>query len=135
VSGEQFHKLAVLVASVGQVESDTKLPFHPREVKRLYSEKPMVRICPQCTLAMRQFNYAYDSNIFLERCDHCNGIWLDPNQIIDIARHIQYNPDMVVTGKSLLDIRFDQSAEQEAEGFGRFLEIAFTILRVLIFRC
>ncbi|MHC4386866.1 MAG: TFIIB-type zinc ribbon-containing protein, partial [Planctomycetota bacterium] len=31
VSGEQFHKLAVLVASEGQVESSAKLTFKPRK--------------------------------------------------------------------------------------------------------
>lgn len=93
VSGEQFHKLAVLVAAEGQVEPSGKLTFKARQVKHPYSEDATIRICPQCMLAMREFNYAYDSNIFLDRCETCKGIWLDPNEIIDIAKHIQYNPN------------------------------------------
>ena len=104
VSGEQFHKLAVLVAAEGQVESSAKLTFKPRNVLRPEEDDP-VRICPQCTLAMREFNYAYDSNIFLDRCEKCKGIWLDPNEIIDIAKHIQYNPEVEALAKSFLDFK------------------------------
>ena len=101
VSGEQFRALAVQVATEGQVESSVKLTFKPRKALRPGKDNP-VRICPQCTLAMREFNYAYDSNIFLDRCEQCKGIWLDPNEIIDIAKHIQYNPELDSAARSLI---------------------------------
>ena len=99
VDGEQFRALAVKVATDGQVPSSSKLTFKPRTVEQC-SEHTMTRNCPRCYVAMRELNYAYDSNVFLDRCEKCNGIWLDPNEIIDIAAHIQYNPEMVVFGKS-----------------------------------
>lgn len=133
VSGEQFHALAVLVAAEGQVESSVKLTFKPRKALRPGPDNP-IRVCPECTLPMREFNYAYDSNVFLDRCEKCKGIWLDPNEIIDIAKHIQYNPEMVAFGKTFLDMKFNRSAEEEAEGLYKFLAIAFVILRLLIFR-
>ena len=100
VSGEQFRALAVKVATEGQVESSIKLTFQARKVLRAGEDNP-VKICPKCTLAMREFNYAYDSNVFLDQCEQCKGIWLDPNEIIDIAKHIQYNPEADAFARSL----------------------------------
>lgn len=129
VSGEQFHALAVKVAADGQVESSGKLTFQPRKVLRPGEDNP-VRICPKCTLAMREFNYAYDSNIFLDRCEKCKGIWLDPNEIIDIAKHIQYNPDVDAAARALIK----NDIEDEAAGLAIAIVVVLGILRLLIFR-
>ena len=131
VSGEQFRAMAVKVAADGQVESSVKLTFQPRKALRPSEDNP-VRVCPKCTLAMREFNYAYDSNVFLDWCEQCKGIWLDPNEIIDIAAHIQYNPEAIAFGRALVDK--DGSAEEELDRCSKFLQIAFIVLRVLIFR-
>ena len=133
VSGDQFHKLAVLVASEGQVESSAKLTFQPRQVlKPLPQSETLARKCPQCYVAMKEFNYAYDSNIFLDRCEQCNGIWLDPNEIIDIAKHIQYNPDVDAVGRGL--IYNMGSVDEDAGKLAIMIGAVLTILRYLVFR-
>ena len=129
VSGKQFHALAVLVAAEGQVQSSAKLTFQPRKALRPGPDNP-VRVCPQCTLAMREFNYAYDSNVFLDRCEKCKGIWLDPNEIIDIAKHIQYNPELDAAARYLIKDDADEDAGKLAIMIGAVL----TILRLLVFR-
>ena len=130
VSGEQFHRLAVLVAVDGQVESSATLTFKPRKALKPGPDNP-VRVCPQCTLTMREFNYAYDSNVFLDRCDTCKGIWLDPNEIIDIAKHIQYNPEVDAAARGLIK---DGTAEDAAK-IGLAVFLAIEIIRLLVFRC
>lgn len=130
VSGEQFHALAVNVATDGQVESSAKLTFKPRKALKPHPDNP-VRVCPQCTLTMREFNYAYDSNVFLDRCDTCKGIWLDPNEIIDIAKHIQYNPELDAAVRGLIN---DGTAEDAAK-IGLAVFLAIEIIRLLVFRC
>ena len=133
VSGEQFHQLAVLVASEGQVESNAKLTFKPRKVLPVLPENEgLGKKCPQCDVAMKEFNYAYDSNIFLDRCPECKGIWLDPNEIIDIAKHIQYNPDVDVVAREL--IRNSNSADEDAAKLAIVIGAVLTILRLLVFR-
>lgn len=32
------------------------------------------RACPRCDTEMRVFNYAYDSNVYLDRCPDCTGV-------------------------------------------------------------
>jgi Zn-finger nucleic acid-binding protein len=133
VSGEQFHRLAVLVAAEGQVESSAKLTFKPRKVlKPLPESETLARKCPQCHVAMQEFNYAYDSNVFLDRCDRCKGIWLDPNEIIDIAKHIQYNPDVDAAARDL--IRNSESMDDDAGKLVLIIGAVLTILRLLVFR-
>lgn len=130
VSGEQCHRLAVLVATEGQVESSAKLTFQPQKALCPSKDNP-VRVCPECTLAMREFNYAYDSNVFLDRCEKCKGIWLDPNEIIDIAKHIQYNPEVDAVARDLI------KNDAEDEDTGKLVIIigaALMILRLLVFR-
>ena len=134
VSGEQFHGLAVLVAAEGEVESSVKLTFQPRKALRP-SKNNSVRICPKCDFAMREFNYAYDSNVFLDRCEQCKGIWLDPNEIIDIAKHIQYNPELDAIGKGLIyKCDLEKIGEEEPEWYNYLIPAAFVILRLLIFK-
>lgn len=129
VSGEQFHGLAVLVATEGEVESSVKLTFKPRKALQP-SKDNSARVCPQCILPMREFNYAYDSNVFLDRCEKCKGIWLDPNEIIDIAKHIQYNPELDAAARSLIK----NDIEDEAAKLAILLFVAVEILRFLILK-
>ena len=132
VSGEQFRGLTSLVAADGQVESSVKLTFQPRKVLRtLPQNEAIARQCPQCHVAMKEFNYAYDSNVFLDRCETCKGIWLDPNEIIDIAGHIQYNPDVDVVARSLIE---KDDREDEVEKIAIIIGAAFAILRALMLR-
>ena len=131
VSGEQFRALAVKVAADGQVESSAKLTFEPRKVLRS-NQDSLTKNCPQCREPMQEFNYAYDSNVFLDRCEKCKGIWLDPNEIIDIAAHIQYNLKIDAIGKGLVD--GDRAAEEDLEWHELLLQAAFVLARVVIFR-
>jgi Zn-finger nucleic acid-binding protein len=59
------------------------------EVIALRSESPIARQgvdltdvrqdapCPRCGVPMEPFNYAADSGIILDKCHHCDGLWLD----------------------------------------------------------
>ena len=48
--------------------------------------------CPKCAEAMTKFNYAYDSNIILDKCESCNGIWTDYNEVMRLAVFRKGNP-------------------------------------------
>ncbi|MBP8604391.1 MAG: zf-TFIIB domain-containing protein [Phycisphaerae bacterium] len=130
VAGEQFRALAVRVAAEGQVPSSAKLTFEPRKALKPAEDNP-ARLCPVCDKPMQEFNYAYDSNIFLDRCRQCRGIWLDPNEIIDIAAHIQYNPDVDAVGRLLIK---DENAQDETQWLYMLAAAALAILRAVLFK-
>ena len=53
--------------------------INPREVETVR------RICPECGRAMAKLNYAYNSNVIVDQCDTCHGIWLDKGEVEKLA--------------------------------------------------
>ena len=45
--------------------------------------------CPCCEETTVSFNFAYDSNIFLNRCKACDGVWLDGGELQRVAQFIK----------------------------------------------
>ena len=45
--------------------------------------------CPRCGETTDSFNFAYDSNIFLNRCNACDGVWLDGGELRSVAQFIK----------------------------------------------
>jgi membrane associated rhomboid family serine protease/Zn-finger nucleic acid-binding protein len=60
-----------------------------------------LRSCPRCLAPMQKYNYSYNSNIFLDRCPQCQGIWADQNEIQKIARFNKGNPAINELGASI----------------------------------
>lgn len=50
--------------------------------------------CPDCAVRMEKINYAYDSNIILDRCRRCGGTWADPGEVEQLAKHVKGNPKL-----------------------------------------
>ncbi len=54
--------------------------------------KQFIKKCPKCNLDMQVFNYSYDSNVFLDKCISCGGMWTDKDEIKEAARYVKGNP-------------------------------------------
>lgn len=76
----------------------------------LKSEQHLIRQCPKCNGGMKIFNYSYDSNIFIDKCPSCEGVWTDMDEIKQIAKYNKGNPKVDAMGKSV------------AEAYKRYLE-------------
>lgn len=63
--------------------------------------KQLIRKCPRCNVDMQLYNYSYDSNIILDKCPNCNGIWTDEGEMQAVAKYIRGNPTMDSYAKSL----------------------------------
>lgn len=61
------------------------------------------KLCPRCGEAMHMFNYACDSNIILDKCPQCQGIWTDGGEIRQLAQFIKGNPRLDALGKALAE--------------------------------
>jgi uncharacterized protein len=60
--------------------------------------KDPIRLCPKCNKEMGHHNYCYDSNIILDKCDECNGIWMDIGKVEKIAQYHKVNPVVDAVG-------------------------------------
>jgi Zn-finger nucleic acid-binding protein len=65
----------------------------PPEKKRLRTapilDKTPGRTCPACKRQMRRLNYAYDSNVIVDKCQACGSLFLDAGEIDSIARYLK----------------------------------------------
>ena len=128
LSAEIFPRLAsILAVNVDKPDHDYLKLFRPREVASPDSEKRM-RLCPQCQAAMKEFNFAYDSNIFLDKCPRCGGIWTDAGEILKVAVHLKMDPRIYDIGQNLLG---EDEASRDIRRVEAFMRIVYIIVRAL----
>jgi Zn-finger nucleic acid-binding protein len=58
---------------------------------------------------MKKFNYAYDSNIMLDKCPECGGIWTDADDLHKVAVCNKGNPKLDAFGRSLVKDKHRQT--------------------------
>jgi len=76
--------------------------FKRREVHISDTNVKNNKSCPRCNLVMQTFNYCYDSNVFLEKCTDCHGIWADSKDVLKIARYIKQDFTSTKIGEDLI---------------------------------
>ena len=59
--------------------------------------------CPACECEMSPFNYAYSSNIILDKCHTCGGVWVDHPELEQLARHVKGSDLIRNLAKSLAE--------------------------------
>jgi uncharacterized protein len=47
------------------------------------------RSCPRCKSRLVKYNYAYDSNVILDKCPGCQGIWADGGEVWQIVQFLK----------------------------------------------
>ena len=72
-------------------EAPLELGHQPVALRQLGERQ---RPCPHCTTPMAKFNYCYDSNIILDRCERCGGIWADGGEVLKCAQYRKGNPKL-----------------------------------------
>lgn len=65
--------------------------------------KEQVLICPICNIPMEKYNYMYDSNIILDRCAKCNGVWTEKDEIKALVSYVKGNPAMRELANAMLE--------------------------------
>jgi membrane associated rhomboid family serine protease/Zn-finger nucleic acid-binding protein len=95
--------------------------FELRKVHTLETVKETLKLCPRCNIAMKRFNYSYDSNIFLDKCSNCQGIWTDGGEIQQVARYLKDDPRIKTIGKDLVEHRKNIEELKSWGGLGKAL--------------
>jgi Zn-finger nucleic acid-binding protein len=60
------------------------------------SDKTPNRICPTCKRPMGKLNYAYDSNVMVDKCQTCGCLFLDRGEIEKIAQYLKCSWKLLV---------------------------------------
>ncbi len=78
------------------------------------------RPCPRDHGAMKKYNFAYDSNVILDRCPTCEGVWVDKPEIRRLAVYMKGNPKLDRLGESVAEhVQKQQEFADMVEGVGR----------------
>jgi len=77
-------------------------PFH-RKTRVIDPKSYLRRICPRCQSIMDGFNYVYDSNIFLDKCPTCGGVWADKGEVLKAAIYNKGYPKLEAIGRAMLE--------------------------------
>jgi membrane associated rhomboid family serine protease/Zn-finger nucleic acid-binding protein len=92
---------------VREIINRPDLPDAPPELRKEVTKPRDVsepgRKCPRCGRPMGKLNYAYDSNIIVDRCETCNGVWADAGEIEQMVVHRKGNPRLDALGVALVD--------------------------------
>lgn len=81
--------------------------------------------CPVCRTEMQKMNYAVDSNVIVDRCPRCHGLWVEKSEIRDLAEFLKGNPAQ--------DKRIDAHAEFVIDG-AKFRQGAADLVDALAIR-
>ncbi|MCP4609483.1 MAG: rhomboid family intramembrane serine protease [Planctomycetes bacterium] len=95
--------------------------FEPRKVHTLKTVREQTKTCPKCNLAMKRFNYSYDSNIFIDKCLNCQGIWTDGGEIRQVARYLKDDPRIKTIGNDIVEHKKNMEDLKSWAGFGKAL--------------
>jgi Zn-finger nucleic acid-binding protein len=126
---ELFSRLGCIISCNVQLDENHKVSlFKPRDIRK--SDRPIsVIICPQCSVAMRQFNYAYDSNIFLDKCPQCEGIWADAGEMIQVAKHLKFDKDERIIAEVLAENPYLRQYKEDEQKITKVLEIVLCVIK------
>jgi membrane associated rhomboid family serine protease/Zn-finger nucleic acid-binding protein len=101
----------------GILAKDESIPHDSVELHRsivaLRDLGESMRPCPHCNEGMNKFNYAADSNIILDKCSECEGLWVDEKEILELAIFAKGNPLLDRLGTSLAGFAADRERKLE----------------------
>ncbi len=82
-----------LTPIVNVLIKEQKIPANPegsgRAGRQDTDTDDRLKNCPRCHETTESFNFAYDSNIFLNRCLSCEGVWLDGGELREVALFVR----------------------------------------------
>jgi Zn-finger nucleic acid-binding protein len=94
-------------------------------------EGAVERLCPKCRLPMYHYNYLYTSNITLDSCDQCGGVWVDHGELVKMDQLARDAHAMEIPPETKAKIAIAQmeAESKEAQERARFWEGLFSFLR------
>ena len=80
---------AVVKALIGAGKIPNETASNTVRAREAEDHDHQSKACPRCAKITESFNFAYDSNVFLNRCTDCRGIWLDGGELRRVAQFIK----------------------------------------------
>ena len=130
VDAKLLKNLAVRMTVDMNIKPREKKYFQPRTVERPPKDG-RIRLCPKCAGPMKQINYAYDSNVIIDRCNACEGIWLDNGEMMRLAQFHQIDENDVLLGRELIKLKEQGNPDKDGIEYSDLIgTVISTLLRI-----
>jgi len=83
---DELERLAMLGRA--SLESSPIAKSLIKDMQDIRTQKKSVLLCPSCEAGLEKLNYSYESDIILETCKICNGIWVDDGELSEIIDYM-----------------------------------------------
>lgn len=70
-----------------EVLTEVEGSFVPKPKEEVLNEE--TRMCPHCNVELYKYNWDMKSNIFLDSCEKCNGIWIDAGEMKGMNEYLK----------------------------------------------
>ena len=92
------------LAASRNIPDDVVEFFKRRDVLPPNKVQEKEKTCPRCRKQLRKFNYSYDSNVILDKCPDCAGIWADKGELERAATYLKGDPRADAIGQGLAEL-------------------------------
>jgi membrane associated rhomboid family serine protease len=110
--------------------SDAEIELDKKVISTYRIAEPL-KSCPRCQQEMKIINYAYDSNIILDRCPACDGIWTEEGEIEKVAVYRKGNPELDVLCHAILEEKKELDRWKTFDETGQPLKTS-AVLRIFL---
>jgi len=83
---DELERLAMIEKSF--LESSPIEKCLMKDMQNIRIPKKSTLLCPSCQAGLEKFNYSYESDIILETCRICSGVWVDDGELCQIIDFI-----------------------------------------------
>ena len=104
LSREHFARFVKGLSCSGGVIPEAASLFRPRRVTTMHEVREATKRCPACRRPMVKFNFGYDSNVILDKCPDCKGIWTDEDEVRAVAGYMKRDPRVEAVAKGLIEV-------------------------------
>lgn len=63
--------------------------FGQKEAFGTKRDRPVALPCPACQNGMQEIVFAYDSKIYIDHCENCDGVFLDQGELLAIDNFLE----------------------------------------------
>ncbi len=84
--------------------------------RHVHEEREEHRPCPACAEEMTTCNYGYNSNIFINRCDRCEGIWITSREFDRLVQYTKGNPKIDILAEEIIHLPPELPEKQNTVG-------------------
>ena len=91
--GEFQHFVNSLVSTGAIQDQPIKKALRKKAFPIIESQRRNLH-CPRCNNQLELKNFSFDSNVFVDKCFSCHGLWTDKGELLEIAKYVKGNEDL-----------------------------------------